>query len=143
MRIFSPILFLIAIRVFSQDPDLTNKIFSYEDSTKVLVQNSRRLIVESIKNGDYIEADRIKDYAENNVDHAQYALFTIAEDFLISYHTNDFSRILITLQNWDSLKGAPYNTYIPENDKLYENLLKQSLKDSVRIFNSISDVVAS
>ena len=144
MRISIALLLLVtAFHCFAQDPDLSRRIFSYEDSSEVLIKNSRRLILESIRSRDYVEADRIKDYAEANVDQKQYALFTVGEDILISYHTNDFSRILGAIQYWDSLKAAPYYTYRIEQDQLFENLVQLSLQDSARVYESIDQIVVS
>lgn len=126
-----------AFNSISQKRDLYSKVYSYEDSTKILIKNSRRLILEAIKERDYSEAVRIKEFAEQNVDLDQYALFTLGEEFLISYHTQNFFQILTTFQNWDSLRNVPYYVYRLEDDQLYENLLIQSVKDASIIYKNI------
>jgi len=143
LSITAYLLLIISFNSLGQDPDLRKQILSYQDSTSVLIKNSRKLIVESLERKDYVKASEVKQYMDTEIDLNKYSVFSIGEEILIDFLTLNYSNIFKITKNWEEIisqRSAPGVLILPEYDRMYPNLLKLSIRDSAWVRNNIDEI---
>ena len=133
------ILCFVSLFISAQDPNLRNEILSFQDTTRLLIENSRTLMLQALKEKEYERAFEIRKLLADEVDDEQYMTFSLGEEFLISTMIGTYEVISITAAKWDSLENVQ-STSIPEmvrEDGLFDELLQLAQRDKTDIEHMI------
>jgi len=94
------VLFFI-VQSHAQD-DMREMILSYTDSTQVLIENGRRLLVKHITDRNYAEADKVLNYLKKKAG-SSYVVLYPGEEILATIAIRDFQLFLYNARNFDTL----------------------------------------
>ncbi|WP_258104802.1 hypothetical protein [Marinoscillum sp. MHG1-6] len=142
-RITTSIFLLIfCLDAFCQDIELEQEILGYQDTTLLLIQNSRKLILENVKKWDIKRANQVHAYVSENVDHEFYTAFNVGEELLLDLILRKYSQVLLICQYWDSLESHYYG-YPQVEDNFFGNLTKLTVDNQAKIEGDIDGMVYS
>lgn len=112
------LLFLLLIAVaassVNSQENIKADILSYSDSTKLLISNGRRLIVDKTLAGQHKEALATLNYLKQNMD-KRYVILYPAEELYLSLATRNFPLFLYNARNFNTLLDGKTRTVIYEN----------------------------
>lgn len=134
------ILLLVCFSITAQD--IRNEILNYQDSNLIIIQNSRKMILESLDRWNIKKASEIKSYLDDEINTERYAVFTLGEELLLDMAIGDYVRPLIIAQYWDSL-STQYYGYPPVQDNFFGTLAKIAVDHRSVIQKNVEDIVVS
>lgn len=123
---------------------IENEIKSFVDSTEIIVNNGRKLLLEKISNNEYSKAREIYQYLTNKTQNNSYSAFYYTEDVYINMLVGDWynlSQIMLDYKN-KSKKTLAANTFqivplLSENVSLKSDSLLSDCKKSELDIESI------
>tara|TARA_R110002050_G_scaffold298296_1_gene461352 strand:- start:4579 stop:5721 length:1143 start_codon:yes stop_codon:yes gene_type:complete len=99
--LFTLAVFFSVLSSYAQN-DMREAILSYTDSTQLLIENGRQLIVKHIIDHNYAEAGKVLNYLKNKAG-SNYVVLYPAEAILTSIATRDFQLFLYNARNFATL----------------------------------------
>lgn len=125
--------------LFGQVDSVRSQILEYDDSKSTIISKGRKLLLDKFIEGDFKKVKEVKDYLVKTED-SNYFAFYPDEYWFVLYWTKDYSELGKSIQSFDSVRVASYNTRIhPLNDELYSRLKEKSFENETEIKNQILD----
>ena len=115
MKNFSFLFLIILIfgRVNAQT-SLSTEILDLSDSSEVIINNGRNLIIQKVQNGNFSELQEIVNYVKSNVDTNLYLPFYVWEEQLIAFASHDLNAFFLATREINQQS----NIITPPNDNL-------------------------
>jgi hypothetical protein len=115
------ILLIPILLPFSSYSQIGNEIRSYVDSTELLVQNGRRMILRELNNGNLVKTKEIYTYLSQATENELYSAFYYVEDLYINMLVADWEEVNRIMLQYDKLSGkVVYPNSQEIISKLYE-----------------------
>lgn len=114
---------------------IVDEIKAYVDSTELIVNNGRKLLIEKINNKDYQKAKEIYEYLNQETQSTKYTAFSYNEHLFFNAIINDWEKILMLFKDYEAeinRYNFPYS--YPIGEVLFDNFTEQM--DSIE--NNIS-----
>ena len=103
-----------------------NEIRNYVDSTELLLDNGRKLLLDNLAKEDNKKANEIYAYLINLTKDKGYKAFYYSEVLLVNILSQNFTEFLDKAENYATyVKDARYNTNVPLNDVLHQEIGKR------------------
>ncbi len=116
---------------------IENEIRAYVDSTELIVNNGRKLLVQQLNNENYIKAKEIYIFLNNKTLNSNYKAFTYNEKLYINVLIRDWNTILLLFTNYESeIKYHTYPNLYPIWSVLYDDIVKKSETLMLQLKNS-------
>lgn len=138
-RLIRIILFLVPVLSFTMrsEAQIVDEIRSYIDTTEILVNNGRKLLIKRIEEKDYMKALEIYQYLTRITMDKNYSAFTYMEDLYINLLIGDWNNASIYMLDYRNKSTKMIN---PSSYQIY-NLLYQKVSESADSLNRQAETV--
>jgi len=120
--------FLLLIVISTVNAQIENEILSFVDSTELLVNNGRRLLLQHVQAKDYSKVTEIYDFLNEKANARNCAAFTYNEELFISILTNNWNNFLTKAEHFSETVQVPYCIAI--RDQLLSSTLHLEVKNN-------------
>jgi len=120
--------FLLLTVLSTVNAQIENEIISFVDSTELLVNNGRRLLLQHVQAKDYSKVAEIYDFLNEKANARNCAAFTYNEELFISILTNNWNIFLTKAERFSEKVQVPYCIAI--RDQLLGSTLHLEVKNN-------------
>lgn len=119
------LLFLMALclNTAAQENGIESEIANYKNSEPEMISKARRMLIDKIKENDYLKIKEIKDYLVKEREEKNYAALYLKEYWLILYWTQEYEELLENVRN----TGFDKNAKLISNKTNWNNNSKSEL----------------
>lgn len=127
----------VLLSAFSVKAQLDTQLLMYVDSTEIILNNGRRVVYQSLSEGNYSKASEVYEYLIQEADKRHCYAFSLNEDLYINL-------LLTNWNNWFSI-AKTYNEQVSKtacynfSENYVERLFKLTLRHQQRIENEFNN----
>ncbi len=127
------LLFLISNNSFCQ---IANEILSYVDSTEILVQKGRRMMIKELNDSNIVKVNEIYKYLTDLTDEEPYSAFYYLEDIYINMLSGDWEMVNNLMIDYELYKNK---IVYPDSQELIQRLYRMTSDNSQHILYSCNN----
>ena len=118
---------LLTIISFTLSAQIADQIRSYVDSTEIMVNNGRKMLLETISNNDLLKANEIYNYLEDITRNKNYSAFEYNEDLFLNILFGDWSATTRLMSDYNNeVNRYTYPNTVQLGSLLYELVSSKS-----------------
>jgi len=121
--------FLLFTALNTVNAQIENEIISFVDSTELLVNNGRRMLLQHVQSKDYHRAAEIHSFLNLRANAKNCAVFYYNEELYISILTNNWNDFFTKAENFSEVIRIPFCILI--NDRILDNTLYWEVRNEV------------
>ena len=121
------LIFILSVSTFVAKAQIANEIKSYVDSTEIIVNNGRKLLLDNLSEDNLLKTKDIYLYLKEATESKSYAAFYYVEEIYLNTIFKDWESLLVLAQNYDALK----NTVVPQNAVAIYSVLFEKVKTDI------------
>jgi hypothetical protein len=119
-------LLIVVLGIGKTNAQIVNEIKSYVDSTEILLNNGRRMLIQSLIQNDILKATKIFVYLNDESGSKSCTAFNYSEELYIRILLNDWSGLLTHMQQIKDKRET--STCYQFNEKLNDRLYKLTVE---------------
>lgn len=127
------IILIATLFPFNSFSQIGNEIVSYVDSTEILVQNGRKLILKELIDSNLIKVKEIYDYLTEETKNKHYSAFYFLEDIYINMLVGNWETVDKLMLEYEKYKNK---IIYPNSQELVQKLYHMTLHNSQAILSN-------